>query len=442
MNHIQNRRVPSQVTRLLGLSLVLAFVFVSITIVNYINARQLMMNYLENEGISFGQQLESIVRSKGAKESELPKILADNVNRDSIAYVLLYDRKGAVIAKVGGTQRDGLDTTTVLRVLKEQKLVAKRLEASNGDKVYEINMPFHVGGTGQHQQLTVGALPKFQVIKIGVKESFAAKFIDSAFIQVFFAVIVVVIIAVFSVSQLNTLKDYFTLQEKMKDQEKLAAIGMVSAGLAHEIRNPVGAIKGFAQLLAEDDFGEQNIYLGSILKESLRLEHTVNELLDYTKKRVLTVTDIELNSFIGDCLGIVCSRFNIEPSMFRNGVPVGVRFRGDRAQLEQVMLNLLTNSVQASMTMTKRIQVSIEGGVKESSITIAVADNGPGLPTGQEGQVFQPFFTTKEKGVGLGLAISQQIVNAHGGHLTAENISDGGARFTIILPAGGPDANF
>jgi PAS domain S-box-containing protein len=235
------------------------------------------------------------------------------------------------------------------------------------------------------------------------------------------------------------------LEARVRQAERLAALGTLSAGLAHEIRNPLSAIKTFVQLLprkvAKEGFLEK--FQRTVPREVNRIDGLVESLLELSKvpKYHYEPTDLEalLRSsiqFMEESLreaGVECS-LSIEEEL----PPVWA----DPKQLVKAVHNLILNGAQA---MPGGGKLEIAAGQSERShhlpprgdawVLVSFRDHGPGIPESLLKDIFNPFFTTKDKGTGLGLAITHKVVSEHGGAIEAGNAADGGACFTVHLPA-------
>ncbi|MBL8799332.1 MAG: histidine kinase [Planctomycetia bacterium] len=223
-------------------------------------------------------------------------------------------------------------------------------------------------------------------------------------------------------------------QRQMLRAEQLAAVGQLAASVAHEIRNPLTSIKLLLEaalrpanakpLTAED--------LHILHEEAGRMECTVQAFLNFARLPTPRRECCDLGQIIAQAVEL------IRPRAQQQGVAVAVRSQAalawvDRGQLGTVLVNLLLNALDA-MPAGGRLEVLLEP--RAGGFEIAVADTGPGLPTEVADRLFTPFLTTKPTGTGLGLSISRRIVEEHEGQLTARNRAEGGACFTISLPAG------
>ena len=227
------------------------------------------------------------------------------------------------------------------------------------------------------------------------------------------------------------------LYQELKERDRLAALGEMAAGLAHEIRNPLGAIKASAQYLTEDTRDEHaDEFLDIIVEEVDRLNRVVESFLDYARPAQGTSAPIQLDRAIDRMMQLV--RTECEAAGVELRVALAPRLpsvRVDVEQLRQVLLNLVRNAVEAVEGRDeRRIKVSTVGvGTPMREVLLRVEDTGGGIPKDVHRHLFVPFVTTKQKGTGLGLAISQRIVNAAGGRIEVRS-QPTGTTFVVRLP--------
>lgn len=218
--------------------------------------------------------------------------------------------------------------------------------------------------------------------------------------------------------------------------EKMASVGILAAGMAHEIGTPLAAIMGYTALLGDELAAdrEKSDYLRRIAEDSGRIDRTVRDLLDYARPRPAAVEEVRLQSFIPDLLAMLTAQ-----GVFKKISVVG-RVDGalpplftDPHQLRQVLVNLAINARDA---MPEGGEFVIEAGHEGDDVVIRVSDTGEGVPAEYCDRIFDPFFTTKEpgKGTGLGLAISSRIIDSLGGSIRLERPQGGGTEFAIRLP--------
>jgi two-component system nitrogen regulation sensor histidine kinase GlnL len=241
------------------------------------------------------------------------------------------------------------------------------------------------------------------------------------------------------------------LKERMRRSDRLATLGMIAAGIAHEVKNPLVGIRGAAQLMQSElrsgtgkSFDE---YLDVILKEADRLNNVLEGILDFTRLKPREMKDHNIHSILDRVLllneenakqsGVILSR------MYDPSLP---DITGNEDQLVQVFLNLIKNAVEAMpkggkltvMTRMSDLFTTVQAdGKKHQLMVVKVSDTGPGIKQEHLQDIFTPFFTTKDRGVGLGLALSYQIVQEHLGTIRVESHENEGTTFSVYLPLAG-----
>lgn len=230
---------------------------------------------------------------------------------------------------------------------------------------------------------------------------------------------------------------YYELQgsiERMKRSERLYAIGQLSAGLAHEIRNPIASIAGAAGILQRNpDSGQRRQKcLEIISKECGRLNRLLTSFLDFAKPRPPMFRTVGVESLLDSVIELAVHAIGKQQIAMRKNLGPGLpQLECDAEQIRQVLLNLILNAIQA---MSQGGEITVSAQVQDSAVVIAVRDQGCGISPENLGRLFDPFFTTKETGTGLGLPVAHQIVAQHGGALWADPNPDGGITFSFRLP--------
>lgn len=213
-----------------------------------------------------------------------------------------------------------------------------------------------------------------------------------------------------------------------EQKRQLASLGEMAAVLAHELRNPLAALKGHAQLLLEQlpQGSKPRDKAARVVSESERLEALSEDLLSFVRTTVLEPQDVNPAEFLSDC---VAALGDARIEVFTSSAPP--TWQLDPQRMRQVLANLLTNALEASPPDGKVLaHVRREG----SELVFAIRDHGKGIPEQDLPRIFEPFFTTRARGTGLGLAIVRRMVSLHGGRISARNADEGGALFTVRLP--------
>jgi len=238
---------------------------------------------------------------------------------------------------------------------------------------------------------------------------------------------------------LSDLTEIVDLQNQVKLKDNFAALGEMSAGIAHEFKNSIATILGYAQLSE----GEASVevlqgYAREIQKESRSMSTMVTDFLSFARPVNPSIQDTDVNEMLETVIADVRNSRPgayeiIKKSQTRAIVPC------DATLMRQMLQNLLLNAVEATAEIPGgpgQVSVSIER-IRErdsGSVRIIVEDNGPGIPAHELAKIFYPFFTTKSHGTGLGLSLVQKVVIAHNGRIEAQNVSPHGARFLVTLP--------
>jgi len=234
---------------------------------------------------------------------------------------------------------------------------------------------------------------------------------------------------------LTGLTELAALQERMQLKENLAALGELSAGIAHEFKNALATISGYAQLIrGEASGGDASDYAEHILEQTRNITHVVTEFLKYARPLEISDEMVPLQALVervvkevGEALPQVKIRCE---GMFGD-------VEGDEGLLRQALLNLARNAAEACGEAGDGCVVvcgELVRGEEAGSQRITVADNGPGIAGDALAKLFRPFFTTKAHGTGLGLAVVQKIIVQHGGQVEARNQPERGAEFIVTLP--------
>jgi C4-dicarboxylate-specific signal transduction histidine kinase len=240
-------------------------------------------------------------------------------------------------------------------------------------------------------------------------------------------------------------RQYREAQMALAHANRIATIGQLTASIAHELNQPLAAVAthGGAALrwLARQPpcIDETRSSVEHMIKDAERATHIIGGLRDLTKQNAPRAEVVDLNEAIAEVIALTYSE------AVKTGVTVSTRLapelprvQGDRVQLQQVMLNLVVNAIQAMSGVgegARELQISIDAVPSEGGVCVAVQDTGPGLSPESLSRLFEPFYTTKPEGMGMGLSICRSIIEAHGGRLWATNCEPRGALFQFTIPA-------
>jgi two-component system NtrC family sensor kinase len=229
------------------------------------------------------------------------------------------------------------------------------------------------------------------------------------------------------------------MHEELLQSKKLASIGELVSGVAHELNNPLTIVMGFSQLLAMEPGAseQQRNKAQKILDAASRSKRIVENLGAFARKKKLEKQEVDINKILEDTLSLREHSFEVNNiSLIRKydkNLPLTY---ADGYQLQQVFLNLINNAFDAMYDANQGGALEVKTSRKNGRIIIEVADNGPGVPESLQEKIFDPFFTTKEvgKGTGLGMSLSYGIVKEHGGRIYLDTTHQNGASFVIQLP--------
>ena len=235
------------------------------------------------------------------------------------------------------------------------------------------------------------------------------------------------VLVAFAFAWSTTMSRLSEFERQAEAERRLVALGRASSVLAHEIRNPIAALKGHAQLLVEDLAEPSRAKAERVVDLAERLERLTDVLLDFVRDAPLDVQPVTPAHLVDRALPTLPKdRVHVDLS----GAPQTLDVDVERLRL--ALRNLIQNGLQASGEGTEPVAVRIYGSAKD--VVIEVRDHGSGLSPGAAEHMFDPFVTTKAKGTGLGLSIARRVVEQHGGTLTGETHDEGGAVFRIVLP--------
>lgn len=226
------------------------------------------------------------------------------------------------------------------------------------------------------------------------------------------------------------------LQMQLQHSERLAFVGELSAGIAHELNEPFGRILGFAQLIKKSGGlnPQQDEDLDRIIKASLYTREIIKKLMIFSRQMPQQIVSVNLNSIISDILYFIDVRFQSKKiTIIERLEPKLPNIQADAVQMSQVLVNLITNAIHA---LPNGGDIVISTKRKGNSILLTVKDNGIGMSVVMQKKIFKPFFTTKEvgQGTGLGLSVVQGIIETHNGKISVKSTMGKGSQFQITIP--------
>lgn len=394
--------------------LLLTMLLLWFAVANFRSAGPVAHSILRGLSLSLGQAIESVA----ARDASL-KLLSDFKSHD-IAYFAVLDATGRfrfhsnqdLIGESVGDQR-------YQSVFAAPVITEERIRLGTGEEIFETQQQLHLAN---------GTL----VLRLALHTWQADQLIQRARTGVTMILLLLGAAWGMGLFALRLQRRDFLHREELARHEQLARLGELGAVLAHEVRTPLAGIKGFAQLLQERlEDPRQHHYAARIISESMRLEGLVNDLLTYVRQEphaegAALVEEAVQSAWDTLAAGAAKAAVTLQ---LQGSVQRPVACPQER--LHQVLLNLFSNGIQA-MQDGGELLVSLSSDHEQAVLTIT--DCGPGFAEDSLKRAFDPFYTTRASGSGLGLAVCRKIIEGAGGRITAANGSAGGAELTLILP--------
>ncbi len=367
--------------------------------------------------------------------------LTKSMMDDTVRFACAYAPDGKKLCTHDGTDIDpGFRKSRIDEVLGAGSFAFNKVEDKRGEPVFEMWFPLRTGSmavpVGTEREFGPGPREERQrILLLRLDTASADQLVTQSLIHAVLVAVLLALLLVLTVRQQRHFLREQEMQRNLTEQRRFAELGRLSGVLAHEIRNPLGAIKGFAQY-AREHFKDDDPHRGdmdTIVAESTRLERLVKSLLTYATPRKPDTKPCALAPFVN---GVVCliqhdageKKIEIETSLTSEELTAPI----DEEQMTQAVLNILANAVEATEE-GGRLVVSLEPG--RGFVRIVIEDNGEGIPPEILPQIFEPYVTQKASGTGLGLSVTRRIVRAHGGSIEVERVETGGSRFIVVLPS-------
>ena len=395
------------------------------------------------------KEMVSIVDLENLSNS-LVKTVSRALGTETASFYLLDETKGVYNLKANiGQEREGYPQALlsksdplVQRLTGSQEGVVKEELEMAQDKTFGLQVAEKMGELDAEISVPIISKEKLiGILNLGHKEG--KEIYSSEDLELLSTLANQAAIAIENARLYENLKQS---QDTLRRADRLSSLGLLTAGLAHEIRNPLVAIRTFTQLLPEryNDAEFREGFQGLALKEVDRICGLINDLLSFARPSRPNVAEENMNDVVDGIARI------LETEAKEKGVEITRDFGLnlpkvwiDREQMKQVFMNLILNAIQAmreggSIFISTRLISRDEAGHSGQFVQVEVRDTGIGIPAENLDHIFDPFFTSKDEGSGLGLSISHQIVQEHGGYVTVESKVGVGTTFFINLPTGKP----
>jgi signal transduction histidine kinase len=359
------------------------------------------------------KELERLHRAERERAENTAR-LSEEVTRNMPAGLLIIGSTGLITGTNPAAEQalgiQGLLFRRYSEALGESSALTALIRQCLADgKIFRREQAAHVAPDGNHRELGVTISP----IRRGKEKASGA------------------------ICLLSDLTELAALQKQMHLRENLAALGELSAGIAHEFKNALATISGYAQMIhSEPDAPDTAENAARILDQTRSIAHVVAEFLRYARPLEISEEPVALRPLLERVVSEVHEHL---PQVQINIAGNFSEIAGDEGLLRQALLNLARNAAEAAASHSPAPAVTVHGETStlsgDGSQRIRILDNGPGIPAEVLPKLFRPFFTTKTDGTGLGLAVVQKILLHHGGEIEVRNRADGGAEFILTLPA-------
>ena len=399
---------------------VLCLAILGSALFTYETLTRMRVEYLSNRGHAIASAVEAQARGPGRRNNPAfwQSLLEEayETHAGSVAYLALVDQNGNTLAGAG-----------------EALPGSSEAVSKNSGDVYKFEESLSRPRNPRNDTSPAVAGWRMQIGLFSEDADFIQR---QAFWQLAVSGLAIIVLLVLSIYLIRMLNRYLELKEREGAEAQLKSLGIMSASLAHEIRNPLGAMKGLTQLAKEDlppDHEAQG-QLDTVVSEAERLERLVTDLLDFARPKAPQASEFDLMDLMSEVKAMLRSKLEpakVELQFSAKAVPLMIH--SDPRGLRQVLLNVLINAIDASPP-AGTVVLSLIRSENNRSIVIQVDDSGPGLGELNSDDVFQPFVTTKVRGTGLGLAVSRQIIESLHGNIILDNNPQGGGRCTIQLP--------
>lgn len=381
---------------------------------SYLSARPVAEENLRGQALSLAAAIGNIALN----DPSLQSLTAFQTHE--IAFFALLDRNGVYRFHTNpdliGNPSEG---ALPLAALNYGATSSQRVTLRTGENAYELDAPLYLHGETLALRLTLHTYRADAVVRRAEVN-----------MVVLFALLVAGWLLALALYRLARRQEEQRLE--MARRESLAQLGEMGAMLAHEIRNPLAGIKGFAQIIEKKPLDERNGgFARLIVSETLRLEKLVNDLLSYAKSDRESMVSLNLSTVVSHAAELVKREADRAQIKIACTCQESVLIYGNEDRLTQLLLNLLMNAFQAMPEGgTVRMTATADGG----HATINVSDTGCGIAQKDMPGIFEPFFTTKARGTGLGLALCRKIIEEHGGKIAVQSVVGEGTSVSITIP--------
>ena len=383
---------------------------------------QAAMGNLKTAATNMAVNLDFTLNNLGTDKYYFQKLVASK-EWEAVAFLALYDSRGRIILH-SNVNLIGLEVKDpyIHQVFAKGIPIEHFQLLGTGEMVYVLDYPVHYHRKGTFRT---------DVLRIALHTYPAMGIVRKARFQLTLSLATTGVLWILTFLLIFYIHRNTKMERQLAEKERLALLGEMSAVLAHEIRNPIGSIKGFAQFLLEkkNEGDPEREYLQTMVKECVRLEKLVKDLLYYAKEEHPSPSSFSLEELVLECLRQV--KGDNRQINFHVQIPPGLSLVSDRDKTKQILLNILENSLEA---MKGKGTLTVKAKEKGERVVLEIQDQGPGMPLQVQERIFQPFFTTKSQGTGLGMAIVKKLAEQLKGKVQIKSEPGQGTTFLLYLP--------
>ncbi|MCX8031653.1 MAG: ATP-binding protein [Thermodesulfovibrionales bacterium] len=385
--------------------ILLFLVTILITITTYFtykNSLTAVENSLKLHSLAIAISLESALAKIDLSKNIFTNIVTEG-KWEGIAFLALYNHEGlTVIHSNEELINRTIEDTLIKKTISKKESIYSHMILGTDENIFVLNFPTEINNS-------------LYVLRVALHRYPFEDNLRQAKIQAISTIIVIFILWGIGIFFLKLQKKSEVLNKTIEENKQLAILGEMASVLAHEIRNPLGSIKGFAQLVLEEvkknNLKELEEHLSIIVSESKRLESLSDDLLLYAKTKEYKIQNINLKEIIEECIKSISANIDKKEIDFKISMPKPLFLKSDYDKLKQILINIIQNSVDA---IPKKGLIHIHTEQKGSQVLVTIEDNGCGMSEEVLSNIFKPFYTTKTKGTGLGLAIVDKLTKSIG----------------------------
>ncbi len=375
----------------------------------YTTARPIAEESLRGAALSIAAAVEHLAASDPSFA------MLDGYASPDLAYLSVSDHSGIILFHTNGRLiKRRLETPPPTNGFEE-----RRVRLGTGEEAYLARMPLHAGG---NEYLLTMALHTYRYDRV-IRRAKTGVIVLASMVCAGWLLVIII-------SRYMRREEMHRLE--MHHRQEMVRLGEMGALLAHEIRNPLGGIKGFAQLVEESDDAKRSAgFAAKIVVQASRLEALVNDLLAFVRMEKSARAPVDLAPLVEESAALVRHEAEEQRVAVTLSLAAGVVAPIMAERIEQLLLNLCKNGVQA---MPDGGELRIELRRERNAAVIVVSDSGIGIRPEQMDHIFEPYWTSKAKGTGLGLALCKRIAEEHGGGIRVESVVNRGTAFKVELP--------